>query len=155
MKNLFFSVLQWVTIFLSIISIGLILTSVITYTINPPITKEEMEQTTTEQIKYATDEIVNIINEYKQSNQVLTSTKKKLSNFVLSNLPPVKYQGQRSTCWAFSTIFQLEYQYNKKLEKKYISLNEQAYAIDAVEACKNDNFKGCPKKKFDYSTNTG
>ncbi|EKE41391.1 hypothetical protein ENUP19_0266G0032 [Entamoeba nuttalli] len=149
-QKLFFTVLEWAVLIATIVSIILITTSVISFVLIPPMGKTDMETVTTDIIRNGTQQVVNVINQHTSSH-----SKPVKSSFVLSNLPPVKFQGKRSTCWAFSTIFQLEYAYNKDLSNKYISLNEQAYAIDAVEACKADDYKGCPKKRFDYSTNTG
>ena len=154
-KSLFFSGLQWTTLFFSICSIGLVCTSIVYYSINPPMTYEQMEQTTTEIITNGTEEIVTIINTYATSDAAAKKKNALSSSYILDKLPPPKFQGSRSTCWAFSTLFQLEYAYNKKLNNQYVSFSEQAYAIDAVTACKEDGYKGCPKKKFDLSTNTG
>ena len=143
-KSLFFTGLQWTTMFFAICSIALVATSIIWYSVNPPMTYDEMQEATKSVITKGTEEIVNIINTYATSETAAQKKNKLSSSFIIDNLPPPKFQGSRSTCWAFSTLFQLEYAYNKGLNNQYISFSEQAYAIDAITACKNDGYKGCP-----------
>jgi len=57
---------------------------------------------------------------------------------------PRYYQEDRGTCWDFATIGVLEQSYRQNgIEKKYLKeeeyvrLNEQAYGLSMIEACKN------------------
>ncbi|KAL7717997.1 Peptidase C1A papain C-terminal domain-containing protein [Entamoeba marina] len=100
------------------------------YVIIPPVTKDDINEINKEVIDKGTQDVLDIIS---SSNNL----------------------GYRSACWGFSSIFQLEYSYNKLLENQYVSFNEQSYMIDAILSCEDANYEGCPMKKFSNTTNTG